>query len=174
MLATFLIALTFVVAFLLVGIKLFGIEPYIVESASMQPALSTGGIAYVQPTSAESLQEGDIITFQLSEDTLVTHRIVAVISDGGTLQFQTQGDANDSPDASYVSANAIVGKVVFSLPALGVLAGFIQGTQGHFLLAAWAAFLLLMLVLPEALLSLRAPATALNTQENTHERSAHV
>ena len=47
---------------------------------------------------------------------IVTHRIV-----GGTAEgFTTQGDANNVADADPVPRSAVVGKVVFTVPKLGI------------------------------------------------------
>jgi hypothetical protein len=51
---------------LLAGVRLFGIEPNIVLSGSMEPEIMTGSIVYVKPISpeeAQNLKRDDTVTF---------------------------------------------------------------------------------------------------------------
>ena len=59
----------------------FGIHPYAVVSGSMEPAISTGTMVFSKETSFKNLKKGDVITFMISEDQTVTHRIVSVDED---------------------------------------------------------------------------------------------
>ncbi|MCJ7560827.1 signal peptidase I, partial [Candidatus Bathyarchaeota archaeon] len=79
-----------------------------VYTGSMEPAIPVGGIVVIKPVDSETLKTGDIICFQLSEDTSVTHRIVN-ITDGGLV---TKGDANDGPDQWTVKKENVIGKVI--------------------------------------------------------------
>ncbi|MBQ8387684.1 MAG: signal peptidase I [Clostridia bacterium] len=66
---------------LLAGVRLFGIEPNIVLSGSMEPEILTGSIVYVKPISpeeAQNLKEGDTVTFVTKNDVKVTHKIYQV------------------------------------------------------------------------------------------------
>ena len=79
------VALILFIAFviLLVGVRVFGIEPHIVLSGSMEPEILTGSIVYVDrltPEEAENLQPGDTVTFQVDQrGTKVTHKIYNVV-----------------------------------------------------------------------------------------------
>lgn len=68
---------------LLVGVRVFGIEPHIVLSGSMEPEILTGSMVYVDkltPEQAQSLKEGDTVTYQVDQrGTKVTHRIYNVV-----------------------------------------------------------------------------------------------
>lgn len=144
-----LIIMTMLLALMLLGGRLFGMENFIVLSGSMEPAYHTGSLVYVKSVGAEELAVGDPITFQLTEDTVATHRIIEVIESGGACQYRTKGDANDTADGSLVSESDIVGKVVFAVPYLGYFTAFIQTGAGRAAAIAYGAFLLLMLILPE-------------------------
>lgn len=91
-----------------------------VEGGSMQPAIERGdAIVLVRPP--QRLEVGDIVTLQ-AEDTLVTHRIVAVADDGS---FTTKGDANEAVDDWAGVDVRVVGRVVLTVPWLGsALAAF--------------------------------------------------
>ena len=68
---------------LLAGVRLFGIEPHIVLSGSMEPEIMTGSLVYVKKISveeAQSLEVGDTITFLVDKNgTKVTHKIYEVV-----------------------------------------------------------------------------------------------
>ena len=76
---------------LLAGIRLFGIEPHIVLSGSMEPEIMTGALVYVRPLSAEEtrqLKAGDTVTYLVdSRGTKVTHKIYEVV---GTAYVKNQ------------------------------------------------------------------------------------
>ena len=68
---------------LLAGVRLFGIEPHIVLSGSMEPEIMTGSLVYVKPMSSEeaqNLQVGDTVTYLMDGNgTKVTHKIYEVV-----------------------------------------------------------------------------------------------
>jgi signal peptidase len=148
---TLLVALVVLLAIALVGVRLMGIHPYTVLSGSMEPTYPTGSLLYVKGVEVEELDVGDPITFLLDESTVVTHRIVEVLSDpeDGALRFRTQGDANDSPDANPVHSNNVIGKPVFALPYLGYFAYAVQQPPGMYFAIGAAALLVLLVFLPD-------------------------
>ena len=68
---------------LLVGVRIFGMEPYIVLSGSMEPDIKTGSMIYakkITPEEACSLEVGDTVTYVVDKKgTKVTHRIYEVV-----------------------------------------------------------------------------------------------
>lgn len=87
----------------------------------------------VKPTAASDIAAENIISFH-SGEMLVAHRVIEVIDGSEAPMFRTKGDANEEADRSLVPAANVVGKVVFSVPLAGYLAGFIKTRLG-FLLA---------------------------------------
>ena len=77
------IGLFVVLVVLLIGVRLFGIEPHIVLSGSMEPEIRTGALVYVKELSIQekqNLQVGDDVTFLVDKNgTKVTHRIYEVV-----------------------------------------------------------------------------------------------
>lgn len=144
-----MIILTLLLALLLLGGRLLGLQNYIVLSGSMEPAYHTGSVVYVKAVNADRLSVGDAITFRLAGDSMATHRIVEVVGSGENIRFRTKGDANDTEDGSLIPASDVVGKVVFTIPYLGYIASFIQTGKGRAIAVAYGAFLMLMLILPE-------------------------
>lgn len=117
--ATGFTVLVLLAAVVFMGPKLIGLNPYIVESGSMEPLIPTGGIAYINTKDTDAEVE-DVVTYRiegLDTEKLVTHRIVRE-EDG---KFIMQGDANDSEDQNPVSKDQIVGTYSYSIPKLGFI-----------------------------------------------------
>lgn len=149
--STLLVALVVLLAALLWGPRLVGMEVFTVLSGSMEPAYHTGGCVYVSEVDPDTLEVGDVITFRLSGTTVATHRIIETVEEEGTRMFRTKGDANEDADNSPVAPDQIIGKVVFGLPYLGFLAAFIQSASGRYAAIAAGAFILLIVFLPDLL-----------------------
>ncbi len=97
-----------------------GISVDSVMSGSMEPVLKTGGIVFTD-TKKQIPEIGDIVTYQLGESR-VTHRVIGEEKQG----YVTKGDANNKEDPALVTADQIIGKVIFTLPYLGYAAVFIR------------------------------------------------
>ncbi|UCF61478.1 MAG: signal peptidase I, partial [Anaerolineaceae bacterium] len=95
----------------------FGVQPTVVSGVSMEPAVMSGDVVITRVVPAESVEVGDIIRFQRG-DAYILHRVVEVQTDGGEIQFITQGDANYSLDPP-VMANQLHGKVILTVPKIG-------------------------------------------------------
>jgi len=103
----------------------------------MEPALSPGAVAFVQPRPPEEIRVGDILVFRHPdyEGRLVSHRVVSIDRDGaGRPLFHTKGDANDAPDSWSVQASDVVGTVRLSVPHLGYVWTFVRTPRGFLLL----------------------------------------
>lgn len=147
-----LVALVVILALLLVGVRLFGMQVFTVLSGSMEPVYHVGSLIYVKETDPMTLQPGDVITFMLDEDTVATHRIVDVIpdeEDPSVIRFQTKGDANDAVDGSLVHYKNVLGTPVFTIPKLGYLASYIQNPPGTYVAISAGAVLLALVFLPD-------------------------
>ena len=146
-----LIGLLVILAILLWGAGLLGYEVLIVQSGSMEPNCPIGSLVYVKPVDPGELLPGDIITFDLGGGIRGTHRITAVVNDGGELYFRTKGDANEMEDSNPVLPGDVVGRVEFTIPHLGYLATYIQQPPGTYVTISAVAILLLMTILPDVI-----------------------
>lgn len=138
----------------LVGVRLVGLNTYVVLSGSMEPTYHTGSLLYVKSVDPQDLRVGDPITFMLNEDTVATHRIIEILpdeEDSSVLRFRTQGDANDAPDGTPVHYKNVIGKPVFSVPYLGYFANFVQNPPGLYFAIGFAVVLVLLVFLPDLL-----------------------
>ena len=132
--------------------RFIGLNVYSVLSGSMEPTYHVGSLIYVKDVDTDELKAGDVITYMLDEDTIVTHRIVDVIpdeTDPSIIRFQTKGDANDSVDGSLVHYKNVIGTPVFSIPKLGYLANYIQKPPGRYIAISAGAIILLLVFLPD-------------------------
>lgn len=112
----------------------FGYEFKTVLSGSMEPDIPTGSVIGIHNVeNSESFQKNDIITYQTTDKTLVTHRIIEVEDKGE--QYITQGDNNDAADVEPVLHQNIVG--IYSdimIPYLGYVVYFASSPEGSALL----------------------------------------
>lgn len=152
--STVLVAVVVILALLLAGARLLGMQVFTVLSGSMEPAYHTGSIIYVKKIATEDIQPGTVITFMLDEDTVATHRVTAVVpdqEDPTVVRFRTKGDANNAEDGSLVHYKNVIGTPVFTIPGLGYVANYIQHPPGTYVAISAAAVLLLLVFLPDVL-----------------------
>ena len=150
--STLIVVLVVILALLLVGVRVIGLQVFTVLSGSMEPAYHTGSLIYVKDVDPFELEAGDVITFMLNEDTVATHRIVGVVpdeNDPNTIRFRTKGDANNMEDGQLVHYKNVIGTPVFTVPVLGFVANFIQKPPGLYFAIAAAAVILLLAFLPD-------------------------
>ncbi len=149
---TVLVALVVLLALLLGGARLLGLQVYTVLSGSMEPTYHTGSLIYVRKVDPFTIEAGTPITFMLDEDTIATHRVVEVVpdeEDSSVVRFRTKGDANDSVDGGLVHYKNVIGTPVFSIPYLGYVADYIQNPPGTYVAVSGGAILLLLVFLPD-------------------------
>ena len=151
-LTTILVVLVVILAILLVGARLVGLQVFTVLSGSMEPTYHVGSLIYVKKVDPFQLKSGDVITFMLDEDTVATHRVVEVVQDeedASVIRFRTKGDANEAEDGSLVHYRNVIGTPVFTIPKLGYLANYIQHPPGTYVAISAGAILLLLVFIPD-------------------------
>jgi len=146
-----LIGLVLLLAFALVGVRLIGLDLYVVLSGSMEPAYMTGSVIYVKKVDPQDLEVEDDITYQLPDGTVATHRIIEVTEKDGQTAFRTKGIANELADGEAVPAGNVIGTPIFTIPYLGYLVQYIHSTSGRYATIAVGAMLLLLICLPDIL-----------------------
>lgn len=131
-----------------------GINLMIVKSPSMEPAIMNGDLIIVNSVSPEEIKgesvpgasDGDIISFfdpEGSGTTVLTHRCVEAINEGGQLYFKTRGDANNTEDPTLVPAENIIGRFSTRIPVAGDIAMWLQTTPGLIICVAVPIILLI-------------------------------
>ena len=104
---------------------ILGYSAFRIVSGSMEPAYTPGEMIVVRRVAPEEVAVGDVITFYSQDPQLRgavnTHRVTQVDTQGGQTLFTTRGDANPTQDEYPARGQDIIGKVVFSSQALGMV-----------------------------------------------------
>ena len=101
----------------------------IVLSGSMEPTIYPGDVVVICEQKVEKYKVGDIVTY-LDGQTVFTHRIVG--EEKG--MFVLKGDNNNTVDDT-VSPEQLAGKVLLTIPKIGVAMVFIKRPAGMAVLA---------------------------------------
>ena len=140
-----MVALLALAAVLIVPVIL-GYTELAVLTGSMQPTIPVGSLIYVKEVDPATLEPGDVITYRLEGDTMVTHRVIETNPTEGYLI--TQGDANEDPDGE-ITFDRIVGKMDFHLPYLGYISMNIRTKTGIFAICGTLIAIILLTFVPE-------------------------
>lgn len=109
-----------------------GMKLYCVETGSMEPDYPIGSMVVVERVWFDQLKVGDVITYVVSDNTVVTHRLVGIDAEHGLLT--TKGDNNVVADASPVGYNNVIGRVNFCVPGFGYVFLFLSTRFGKIML----------------------------------------
>jgi signal peptidase len=122
------------------GISVFGVSAYVVVSDSMVPKFAAGDVIIIQEVPAETLVIGDVITFRSRDPNtfgeIISHEIYEIVINNtdGALNFITRGINLGTIDTTPVISTEIIGKLVFSIPLLGLGVNFARSTLGFIVL----------------------------------------
>ncbi len=109
--------------------SVFGLKPMIVLTGSMEPEISKGDLVLAKNVNPDDLKVKDIISYRDNEDSIITHRIVSINTEGERY-FTTKGDANNTNDSTEIKDNMIEGIYVCKIKGLGNVLQFIQTPVG--------------------------------------------
>ena len=107
----------------------FGWKPFIVLSGSMETEIYSGDVAVVKEVDISKVKENDIIAFK-EDNVIITHRVIDIANENGTIKYKTKGDNNNVEDNGYVLAEQVEGKYQFKVRRLGNFAIFAQTPIG--------------------------------------------
>ncbi len=128
------------VGIILAMVYLCGIRLYHVKSGSMGELLPIGSVCFVSTYSKyENIKAGDVISFRVSDDMLVTHRAEKIMDN----VIITKGDANNAEDPDPVTKENYIGKTVFAIPHIGRLFDSLHTFKGALLLGIIAILLII-------------------------------
>lgn len=98
----------------------FGFRPAFVPSHSMEPLIKQGDVVLLGPVSADEVEVGDILMYQLSNRQRVLHRVHEITKDeNGTRIFIFKGDNNNTTDLAPVRDEQLLGEYRARLPKVG-------------------------------------------------------
>lgn len=121
------------------GKFIFNLTPYVVMSGSMEPAVKTGSLCFVNEGDRD-VNVGDIIAFHGRDGMAVTHRVVDITEDG---EYVTKGDNNSNEDAATVREDDVMGTTVLAVPKIGYFIVWMKTPTGIIvILTVAAAFML--------------------------------
>ncbi|MBQ8293554.1 MAG: signal peptidase I [Bacilli bacterium] len=107
--------------------------PFIVLTDSMDPEIKSGDLIICNKIDPDEVKVDDIISFfdpAGNGVSVVTHRVLEIIEEDGTLKFRTKGDNNNTEDQMLVPADKVIGIYKFRIGGLGNVAMFMSTTAG--------------------------------------------
>ena len=111
-----------------------GALPLIVLTDSMYPDIQSGDLIICQTIDAEDVEVGDVISFYdpaSSGSAVVTHQVIEILNEDGSLSFRTNGINNNTEDRLPVPAAKVIAEYTgLRIPGAGSLAIFMQSTAG--------------------------------------------
>lgn len=127
---------------------ILGIYMFNIVSESMQPELDVNDVVVVQKCDVSQLRKGDIITFK-QDGKIISHRILNITKEKGTIRFETKGDNNQIPDSGKIEAGQIYGKVLFKIKKIGKFIGYIQNVRGFINIAIFVIIIYILVSLKD-------------------------
>lgn len=144
----FIITAVFIFTLIFIA-QINGLKLYHIKTASMHPQIRKNSMIFVKKTDFDNLKKGDVITFS-QQNAVVAHRIYDINYAGKNVI--TKGDNIGKPDEKPVSADSIIGKVLFSVPLIGGLAGVFSSLFKLIIfLLIIAVFIIIYIILNEFL-----------------------
>lgn len=101
---------------------------FTILTGSMENEIPQGSLIISKNVNAEKLKIGDNITFIANQNTIITHKIIAITENyenTGKRAFETKGTMNEKADQNLVLETNIVGKVVYHNKLLGKTLNYI-------------------------------------------------
>jgi signal peptidase len=146
-------AVVLVTAAAMLALPLMGYERYVITGGSMSGSIERGSVLFAKAVPTSDLKVGDVITYTpprgSGPEGLVTHRIVAIRSEGGKRLYKTRGDANRSVDPwEFELPRPTQARAAFDVPYAGHVLNALSGRQVRMIAFGLpAAIIALMMVL---------------------------
>lgn len=128
-----------IIIILIAVVFISGIRPCVVLSGSMEPAIPTWSLCFVDTrVSYDDIVLGDVVVYdRRADDRRIIHRVVKIEDEGIT----TKGDANLITDGVSVGRDNLYGKELFHIPYIGYICRF---AKNPFVLIALAVIIVLL------------------------------
>ena len=135
-----LMTVIIIIGSLFVLLYLIGIEPFVVESGSMEPEIKTYSLVMINKHAKyDDIKENDVIAFTSETGAKVIHRAVKITDEG----IETKGDANEVSDGVSTNRSNFIGKNLCSIPKAGYVVKLIQTKRGKIILGTVVVVLVL-------------------------------
>jgi len=128
----------------IVGPFAIGDNSLVVMSGSMSPALRVGDVVVERPLRPSDVRVGDVVTFRDPDRAgrLLTHRVRHVRISGTRAEFETKGDANNTPEQWSIPVDGHLSRVVYRVPMLGYALVWMRSAMGRMLLVVMPVLVL--------------------------------
>ena len=90
----------------------------VVATESMTGEINRGDAIIYEEYDDEIINEGDVLVFNKG-NIKVVHRVIKIENVNNEVRYYTKGDANESPDAGYITKSNIIGKVELKVSYVG-------------------------------------------------------
>lgn len=84
----------------------------------MQNEIMIGDVVIIKKCTANDVNVGDIIEYQMEGYTVI-HRVIEKTQRKGEFYFVTKGDNNETADKKEVTEDQLIGKVIFKVRYIG-------------------------------------------------------
>lgn len=115
-----------------------GYGSMIVLTGSMSPVIEQGDLIIVKKCDEYKISE-DIVTYIRSDGEIITHRLVNYLPDED--KYVTKGEVVTDTDPEHISIDQIAGKVVLTIPKVGLVFDWILKDGGIIYIIALIAVL---------------------------------
>lgn len=138
-----------VIALSMIIPKILGYDGYAVAKKNMEPTIQAGAMVFDKEVDPADLKVGDIVTYEVSDDELLTQRITVIDAEGK--KVTTMGEADETQQVSTVSFEKILGKYKFHIPFLGYFFIFAQSPVGIAVICGLIIIWLALMIAPSVL-----------------------
>lgn len=149
-----------------------GYSTFRVATGSMEPTIMTGALLICEDEEIENIELNDIICFKSANQSMngavITHRVIDIKTVHGITRLTTRGDANSVEDGLYVTADNLIGKVVWYSGSQNFLAkalSFMNGSIGFLSCIVFPVLIVCILVMRESMISINREMAELKRLE---------
>jgi len=107
---------------------------YVIVSGSMEPIIKIRDAIIIKRVEDSDIEVGDVITYKSTDPSfygiMITHRVIELVEEDGTVKYMTKGDNNPTRDPQLVTKEQIYGEVVMRIPKVGYLQYFLATAYG--------------------------------------------
>lgn len=154
-------------------VTLGGYSTFRVATGSMEPTIMTGALLVCHDEEIEDIEINDIICFEstnkMMNGAVITHRVIEIKTIHGVTRLTTRGDANTVEDGLYVTADNLIGRVVWYSGSQNVLAkalSFMNGSIGFLSCIVFPVLIVCIFVMRESMMSITREMAELKRLES--------
>ncbi len=97
-----------------------GLSKDTLYNAKFKNGFNKGDIIVLKGLRPEKVKKGDVIVYSTTRYKYpIIHRVVNIINDNNSINFETKGDNNPVKDPETVQSSKMLGKAIFRIPLLG-------------------------------------------------------